>query len=84
MGGQNAYELGVCPAATEIRLNGIHGGENAGRACWTIAGTMCEGAVHGSFAQKYHNCGSCEFYNLVKEEEGDCFRATITLLAKIE
>ena len=84
IGGRNAYELGVCPAATEIRLSGIHNGEYGGRACWIVAGTMCEGRIHGTFAQKYNNCGQCGFYDLVKEEEGGGFQATITLLKKIE
>lgn len=36
-GGAHAYDFGVCPAATEKRLNGTHGGKNAGRACWVVA-----------------------------------------------
>lgn len=42
-GVKNAHELGECPATTEKRLNGTFEGENAGRACWIVAGTMCEG-----------------------------------------
>ncbi|GBD98556.1 hypothetical protein BMS3Abin07_00576 [bacterium BMS3Abin07] len=42
-GGKNAEGLGVCPAATYERLDGIHRGKNGGRVCWIIAGTMCGG-----------------------------------------
>jgi len=33
--GQKASELGVCPASTDIALDGIHGGMQAGRAGWS-------------------------------------------------
>ena len=61
-GGVSADALGVCPAYTEKRLNGIHGGINAGRACWVIAGTFCSGEVQGTFAIKLGNCQKCDFY----------------------
>jgi len=67
--GTNAEELGVCPAATEKRLDGIHGGKNGGRSCWVIAGTFCDGEVQGSFAGKYDCCQSCDFFKLVVQEE---------------
>jgi len=69
LGGINAVELGVCPAYSERRLNGIHGGRNAGRACWVIAGTFCGGKVQGTFAEKERSCLSCEFYKIVRKEE---------------
>jgi hypothetical protein len=73
----------VCPAATETKLTGVHGGENSGRACWVVAGTMCEGEVQGTFAQKYKNCEQCDFYMAVKEEEGDNFQTRKTLLERL-
>ena len=42
-GGRYAEELGMCPASQEVRLDGVHGGMNAGRACWVVAGTLCGG-----------------------------------------
>ncbi len=33
-----------------------------GRICWVVAGTLCEGKVQGTFAQKYEDCRKCEFY----------------------
>jgi hypothetical protein len=47
-GGKNAEELGVCPASTDERLSGTHGGKHAGRACWVIAGTFCDSVVQGA------------------------------------
>ena len=35
-GGSETESLGVCPAAVESRLDGVHGGRNAGRACWIV------------------------------------------------
>ncbi len=70
LGGKNVKELGVCPVVTEQRLEGIHGGKKAGRACWIIAGTFCKGEVQGTFAKKTKNCGKCDFYQKVREEEG--------------
>jgi hypothetical protein len=77
-----AEELGICPASTELSLDGIHGGKNAGRACWAVAGTMCEGVVQGTFALKYENCGLCDFYEKVKDEEGENLIPTVLILKK--
>lgn len=62
-------ELGICPAATDARLNGINGGTNGGRSCWTISGTFCFGEVQGTFARKIDGCMECEFFWLVADEE---------------
>ena len=71
-GGGKVAELGICPASTETRLNGAHGGQNAGRACWVVAGSMCGGKIQGTFAEKYQNCKICDFYMKVySEEHGD-------------
>ena len=68
-GGPKAEELGVCPVTVHQELNGAHGGQNAGRACWVIAGSLCGGKIQGTYAQKLTNCWRCEFMNLVKKEE---------------
>jgi serine/threonine protein kinase len=34
-----------------------------------VAGTCCEGEVQGTFADKRDSCTSCEFYQMVQEEE---------------
>ena len=69
-GGAKAAELGVCPATVSAVLNGAHGGQNAGRACWVIAGSLCGGKIQGTYAMKLLNCWRCEFMNKVKQEEG--------------
>jgi hypothetical protein len=83
-GGANAEDLGVCPVPVALMLDGVHGGTAAGRACWVIAGTMCEGRIQGTFAQKYRDCGSCDFYKAVREEEGSELTLTIRLLDLIQ
>jgi hypothetical protein len=79
-GGTLAAKRRVCPAAVEEGLEGIHGGRNAGRACWVVAGTFCGGKVQGTFARKYRNCGRCNFYIKVRMEEGINFRMPMVLL----
>lgn len=70
LGGEWEQELGVCPASTYIALENMHGGIASGRACWVVAGTMCEGYVSGTFASKLMDCRRCEFYEMVRHEEG--------------
>ena len=72
-GGRNVSELGVCPAAADTRLDGINNGKNGGRTCWAIAGTLCGGKVHGTFASKMDTCRACGFYQSVHRDmqEGD-------------
>jgi hypothetical protein len=68
-GGSHIHELGICPAATSEKLDGLHGGMNGGRACWFVVGTLCNGDVQGTYAKKYRSCIYCDFYKAVKEEE---------------
>ncbi len=79
-GGSNVRELGVCPAATEKSMDGIHRGDNAGRSCWIIAGTYCGGKVQGSYALKSANCAKCDFFNLVLAEEKTSLQEATHLL----
>lgn len=69
-GGKKAKEKGVCPASIDSSFDGINFGKNAGRFCWAVAGTCCGGAVQGTYAEKRDVCTSCDFYQLVQEEEG--------------
>lgn len=82
-GGEQARELGVCPAATENRLDAVHGGKNAGRSCWVVAGTLCKGQVQGTFAVKFGACENCEFYVVVRKEEFPQFQFSSILLNRI-
>jgi hypothetical protein len=81
-GGARERELGVCPAAVEVRMDGVHHGKNAGRACWVVVGTLCENDREGSFVKKYASCTACDFYKLVKKEEGGAFLLTTLLLKR--
>jgi len=69
-GGRNEKELGICPAAAEERLNGVHGGINAGRACWAVAQVFCD-------------CTRCNFFQLVREEEGTNYETSLALLKRL-
>ncbi len=84
LGGGHAYELGVCPASTYVWFDGYHRGRNAGRTCWIISGTMCNGEVQNSFEEKLKMCGRCAFYTSVKIEEGEEIIPSHLLLKKIE
>lgn len=81
--GHATAELGVCPASTETRLDGLNDGVNAGRACWVVAGTFCGGKVQGSYAKKQMNCLSCDFYQKVSEQEGSRMISSFELLTKL-
>ena len=54
VGGENAHELGVCPAAEQ----------DFGHSCWAIAGTLCGGEIQGSTAIKQNDCMMCKVYLL--------------------
>ncbi len=82
-GGARVHELGACPSATETRLDGVHEGTNAGRACWVVGGTFCDGQKQGSFGQKAPLCGRCGFPNLVRSEEEQDFKTTPALLSQL-
>ena len=98
MKGQNCWEFmkcgrgigqsvklsnGLCPVAKETKLDGLHGGTNAGRACWVIAGTMCDNDTQGSFTQKLDHCLECDFYLMVMSEERPDFHNPGYILEKL-
>jgi len=68
-GGHKEKELGICPVTVHGELDGAHEGQNGGRACWAIAGSLCGGKIQGTYAQKLSNCWRCDFMNMVKKEE---------------
>ena len=82
-GGVKVAELGVCSAPVEVRTHGTNSGQNGGRACWAITGTLCGGQVQGTFAMKLENCISCEFYRLVATEEGPNHESARDILTKL-
>ena len=70
---EETKEETVCPALKNGQLNGIHGGKNAGRACWVVPYTQCFGSTQGTCEQKYSSCQLCDFYQTVVEEEEKFF-----------
>lgn len=68
--GKNVGERGICPAAVGSRFTGINNGENAGRYCWRVTGTLCDCNVQGLFAEKALSCCKCDLFLLVVDEEG--------------
>ncbi len=69
-GEKNALNPGVCPAASDQSYDGINSGKCAGRFCWAVAGTFCEGKIQGSYADKRITCQDCDFFKMVLAEEG--------------
>lgn len=69
-GGEHVSDMGVCPAASNVGVNGVNNGKNGGRICWAVAGTFCGGVKQGTFAEKQLSCMTCDVYKAVSEEEG--------------
>ncbi len=69
-GGEKVAKLGKCPVAVDPTFNEFNQGTNAGRICWLVAGTFCQGKAQGTFAEKQSSCRHCEFYKQVHAEEG--------------
>jgi hypothetical protein len=83
-GGSKESELGICPAAMEKKLDGIHGGSNAGRSCWIVVGTFCSDEIRGKASkEKIETCTGCNFYKVVKTEEHPSFVFSGTLLTQM-
>jgi len=85
-GGAREKELGACPVPIESRLDGVHDGKNAGRACWVVSGTLCAGNVQGTYAKKFPTCEMCDFYYYVKQKElrHNRFKLSATLLSRLK
>lgn len=83
LGGGREAELGVCPACTERKLDGLNEGTNGGRSCWAVSGTFCKGEVQGTFAMKLLECTRCNFYRLVQKEQGKHYSSAKDILARL-
>ncbi|MBS3956171.1 MAG: hypothetical protein KGZ40_01355 [Clostridiales bacterium] len=68
-GGPRSREGARCPASACEALAGVHEGVAAGRACWVIEGTYCDGSSAGPYEIKIHVCRKCAFYARVQVEE---------------
>ncbi len=60
--------------------NGINSGRNAGRICWLIVNTMCKGDAENNFEGMFKTCSTCDFYHLVREEEGNTLMFSLEVL----
>lgn len=74
--GENAEKLGVCPSTVTFIYDGTNKGTYAGRFCWAVAGTFCDGKQQGTYAEKFKNCLNCEFLKQVNEKEDRDFVLT--------
>lgn len=77
-------DLGPCPASTCVPATGINGGLYAGRSCWAIENTLCEGKIPESFPEKFGCCLDCAFYLQVMAEEGDNYKGIREIRRELE
>ena len=73
-GAGKKHGLGICPAITESKAHALNNGKNGGRICWAVSGTLCNGTVQGTYAEKVLICSECDFRRTVQEEEWPKFR----------
>ena len=64
----------VCPAAMSENHDRVNDGINAGRICWRVTGTYCDGETQASYVYKAMNCLHCEVYHQIRKEEGIDFQ----------
>jgi hypothetical protein len=76
-GGHSTAASGVCPVSVHEALDGVHGGKNAGRACWAIDNSVCPELMRET-EKKFSGCWKCGFYHRVKNEERSSSEGFIT------
>ncbi|MBF0194200.1 MAG: hypothetical protein HQL71_06555 [Magnetococcales bacterium] len=69
----NSNEGQVCPAAVHEHADGFLGGENGGRACYFISGTICCGEGVQPVEEKQKRCYSCSFFTILNKKYGKTF-----------
>ena len=82
--GRNNGASGTCPVATDERLDGVHGGKNAGRACWALRSTLSRNNTPENFIQRFKDCHACDFFKVVVKEEGSGFIFTVKLHERLK
>ena len=86
-GGPNTGTSGICPASTEFKLHNVHGGMNAGRACWMVAGSrnpLESSRLACQWPGKdMGGCLDCDFYREVAREETDMLSSENMLVKMI-
>ena len=69
----NPGDAGLCPVFIDKESDGMHSGRKAGRVCWTVLNTICNGSVQRTYRQKYETCSNCDFYRYVLDDEAANF-----------
>lgn len=67
-----------CPAKTESAANEMNSGKNGGRVCFAIPGTC-----RVEPGAKMSRCMRCDFYRMVRFQEGSEFLMASTILAQL-
>ncbi|MBV6342016.1 hypothetical protein HWQ67_10500 [Candidatus Magnetobacterium casensis] len=80
-GGKNADKFGICPVTTAEAFDGLHGGTNAGRACWAVAVPLADSDTKGGIANKIKHCTTCSFHQLVINQETE-YQSAIQYMKK--
>lgn len=73
LSGRLINNLGVCSALRYTAFHGDNSGHMGGRVCWKIVGTFSGGNGECARSEKLGDCQLCDFFKLVKEEEGSNF-----------
>jgi hypothetical protein len=60
--GDKVAELGICRAATDEFFNGMNGGKNGGRICFSIAKTFSDDEIQFPCNEKFASCKDCTFF----------------------
>jgi hypothetical protein len=55
----NCWDYKKC--SDDLR-NGCPAYPNAGRVCFVVEGTRCDGMMQGCYSEKIHDCRECGFY----------------------
>lgn len=73
--GTQVTTQGECPAWSFWTFQGKNNGLRGGRYCWSVAGSDREGEPACTNVADFGDCSECNFYQLVKKEEGSNFVA---------
>ncbi|MBW2491598.1 MAG: hypothetical protein JRE65_10675 [Deltaproteobacteria bacterium] len=60
--GDKVADLGICRAATDEFFNGMNGGKNGGRICFSIAETFSDDEIQFPCNEKLASCKNCGFF----------------------
>jgi hypothetical protein len=63
----NCWDFYHCPRERQLVCPAFQ--KEAGRACWSVAGTLCGGEARGVNANKLGSCTICDFYRQVRAGE---------------